>query len=550
MTTFQKIIKYLAMAFAIFLTVSIIGGIVSAIAGVGYFFGNNKFATTMDEGELLLDIDPENYTYGVQYQEYIPNQYKMYKLKDVKMTNNNHVFVEPIYTKNKDNPNTYDFMFSQYNLTSLDVSNCYLDYANCGLYYGSNPGGIVVETGHGMFGQYMWKHGAYEYLTDENCSLNTYNCIVKRDDYHPWLFMDMFYKAPSDFDYSWIKTQKWNYNNIPKESINLSGTFAFTDKKEYDLTKTLAQKSINNTNAICNVSIVQSFMGCDDAETITLFDKKSAQNKNNISFVLHTSFPDAIGTFAGCTNLRTIVNLEQYEAASYDHLFEGLSNLRIEPYYIEKFIAPALKAYFNNEDIYIVGKYAFAGCDFSNINYTVDLSEFRKDIKCLDENDANYGKTRYLCTTGFFTGSNIKKFIYDTVPVETNNEEHLCIPHGMFSDTPIEYCDLTGAGTLKLASKDGYSDYISFAGCTKLNTLIVDSVAAPYEDIYEITPDDLDGFRAFRDCTSLKTIIINDRSYNNHYPFMAEGPKQIDALRLFLSKYGLDADNIDIRFKR
>ena len=29
MTTFQKVIKYLAMAFAIFLTVSIIGGILS-----------------------------------------------------------------------------------------------------------------------------------------------------------------------------------------------------------------------------------------------------------------------------------------------------------------------------------------------------------------------------------------------------------------------------------------------------------------------------------------------------------------------------------------
>ena len=515
-----------------------------------YFFGNNKFATTMDEGELLLDIDPEKYTYGVQYQEYIPNQYKMYKLKDVKMTNNNHVFVEPIYTKNKDNPNTYDFMFSQYNLTSLDVSNCYLDYANCGLYYGSNPGGIVIETGHGMFGQYMWKHGAYEYLTDENCSLNTYNCIVKMDDYDPLLFNDMFYKAPSDFDYSWIKTQKWIFDNIPKESINLSGTFAFTDKKEYDLTKTLAQKSINNTNAICNVNIIQAFMGCDDAETIILFDKKSAQNKNNISFVFHTAWDGAVGTFGGCNNLRTIVNLEQYEAAGYDNLFAGLSNLRIEPYYIEKFMAPPLKAYYNNQkDVDMVGIEAFAGCDFSNINYTVDLSEFRKDIKCLDENDANYNKTRYLWAWGFFEGSNIKKFIYDTVPVKTNDEEHLCRPYNMFVNTPIEYCDLTGAGTLKLASSGGSSDYISFVGCTKLNTLIVDSVAAPYEDIYEIDYSDPVIGNIFGDCTSLKTIIINHRSYNNHNSFMAEGPKQIDAFRLLLSKCGLDVDNIDIRFK-
>ena len=316
------------------------------------------------------------------------------------------------------------------------------------------------------------------------------------------------------------------------------------------MTKTLAQKFINNTNDICNVYISQTFIGCKKAETITLFDKKSAKNKNNIYFVFHTAHGSAVGTFARCTNLRTIVNLEQYEAAGYDYLFDGLSNLRIEPYYIEKFMAPPLKAYYNNQkDVYRVGIEAFAGCDFSNINYTVDLSEFRKDIKCLDENDANYNKTRYLWTWGFFKGSNIKKFIYDTVPVKTNDEEHLCSPYNMFVNTPIEYCDLTGAGTLKLASRGGSSDYISFVGCTKLNTLIVDSVAAPYEDIYEIDYSDPAIGDIFSDCTSLKTIIINHRSYSNKYSFMASGSKQIDAFRLFLSKYGLDADNIDIRFK-
>lgn len=38
MTSIQKAIKYLAMAFAIFLSVSIIGGIVTALAGISYIF--------------------------------------------------------------------------------------------------------------------------------------------------------------------------------------------------------------------------------------------------------------------------------------------------------------------------------------------------------------------------------------------------------------------------------------------------------------------------------------------------------------------------------
>lgn len=42
MTTFQKIIKYLALAFAIFLSISIIGGICSALFTASYLFGANK----------------------------------------------------------------------------------------------------------------------------------------------------------------------------------------------------------------------------------------------------------------------------------------------------------------------------------------------------------------------------------------------------------------------------------------------------------------------------------------------------------------------------
>ena len=41
MTTFQKTVKYIAMAFAIFLTVSIIGGILSMFGLFGGFFGGD-----------------------------------------------------------------------------------------------------------------------------------------------------------------------------------------------------------------------------------------------------------------------------------------------------------------------------------------------------------------------------------------------------------------------------------------------------------------------------------------------------------------------------
>lgn len=42
MTSVQKVIKYLAMALAIFLCVNIIGGIISAVAGVSLFFSNKE----------------------------------------------------------------------------------------------------------------------------------------------------------------------------------------------------------------------------------------------------------------------------------------------------------------------------------------------------------------------------------------------------------------------------------------------------------------------------------------------------------------------------
>ncbi len=56
MTTFQKVIKYLAMAFAIFLTVSIIGGILSAVGLFGGFFGGDAVAEDIKTYTVSSDI--------------------------------------------------------------------------------------------------------------------------------------------------------------------------------------------------------------------------------------------------------------------------------------------------------------------------------------------------------------------------------------------------------------------------------------------------------------------------------------------------------------
>ena len=52
MTTFQKIIKYLAIAFAIFLIVSIIGGILTGLAGI-------SFLTSRKDSEIVGEM--QNY---------------------------------------------------------------------------------------------------------------------------------------------------------------------------------------------------------------------------------------------------------------------------------------------------------------------------------------------------------------------------------------------------------------------------------------------------------------------------------------------------------
>ena len=57
MTDFQKIIKYLAMAFAVFLTVSIIGGILSAVGLIGGIFGEDAVDTNVENYSVSSEIN-------------------------------------------------------------------------------------------------------------------------------------------------------------------------------------------------------------------------------------------------------------------------------------------------------------------------------------------------------------------------------------------------------------------------------------------------------------------------------------------------------------
>lgn len=56
MTSLQKVIKYLAMGFAVFLTVSIIGGILGAVGLFGGFFGGGSITGEMKTYSVSADV--------------------------------------------------------------------------------------------------------------------------------------------------------------------------------------------------------------------------------------------------------------------------------------------------------------------------------------------------------------------------------------------------------------------------------------------------------------------------------------------------------------
>ena len=494
-----------------------------------YFFGQNRFVTTMDEGELLLDVDPENYTYWnltegpnlITYlSSYIPNEYKAFKIKDVKMTNHSHIYSNTTYIKNKDNPSTYNFSYSWYKLTSLDVSNCEL---NLGCYgYTADKYQILFPTGMyrgGLFCGVMWKEDI------DNCSLNTSHCISGTNTTNVQNTFNTFNGAPSDFDYSWLSLSQYTtMDNETRYDAFLETTFANTSKEEYDLTQTNIQKQFNDVdkmNHIDGVTLDCTFTNCDKARYITLFNKTN----NTLSLKLRNR------VFGGCTNLQAILNLDQYdiEPRYGRYLFDGCKKLRVTDFYIEKFMVPNLKSYHesnNNNSAFTDGYAAFRGCDFKYINYTVDLSRFNTD-----------SDNRHLNGNEFFAHSNIKKFIYDNV-YTTGGSYHKLNMEGMFAYTPIEYCDLTGAGFLRLPGNGGKESNIclAFSECNKLKTLIIDGILCAQT----IWPDDnsFDYLYVFSGCTSLKTIIL-------HFG----GSTEKEALRLLLSKSGLNPDNIDIKFE-
>ncbi len=92
MTTTQKIIKYLALAFAIFLSVSIIGGIVAGVAGfagLSFLFGaedvageSRSYAVSSDIQSLELDVSAANIRIVSGAEFYVESNHKYLSVSD------------------------------------------------------------------------------------------------------------------------------------------------------------------------------------------------------------------------------------------------------------------------------------------------------------------------------------------------------------------------------------------------------------------------------------------------------------------------------------
>lgn len=89
MTEMQKIIKYLAMAFAIFLTITIISGICGAIASFSFLFGDkkvngkfNNYPVSEVVEELVIDTSIANLTIKTEDEFRIESNHKYLKVKE------------------------------------------------------------------------------------------------------------------------------------------------------------------------------------------------------------------------------------------------------------------------------------------------------------------------------------------------------------------------------------------------------------------------------------------------------------------------------------
>ena len=103
MTTFQKVIKYLAIAFAIFLIVTIIGGILSAIGLFGGFFTGDAVIEDMqtysvNTGIRILDIEINAADLYIKEGEAFSVESN---LKNLKVDDNNGRLTIKDLTKNK-----------------------------------------------------------------------------------------------------------------------------------------------------------------------------------------------------------------------------------------------------------------------------------------------------------------------------------------------------------------------------------------------------------------------------------------------------------------
>ena len=85
MTTLQKVIKYLAMAFAVFLAVSIIGGILGAVGLFGGLFDSDAvtedvktYAVSSDVSRLEVEINAADFTIKQGERFYVESNLKPY----------------------------------------------------------------------------------------------------------------------------------------------------------------------------------------------------------------------------------------------------------------------------------------------------------------------------------------------------------------------------------------------------------------------------------------------------------------------------------------
>lgn len=81
MTTFQKVIKYLALAFAIFLSVSIIGGIITGLTGISFLTSRKDAETVGEMQNFSIDGEISSLSVDLSGAEFIIQTADKFEIK-------------------------------------------------------------------------------------------------------------------------------------------------------------------------------------------------------------------------------------------------------------------------------------------------------------------------------------------------------------------------------------------------------------------------------------------------------------------------------------